>query len=105
VLGCLQASTHRAGFGADCLGAVKAATAVQLSDMRADSALYSACAAYAEARCPEQLAAASSEGAHDLPVRGVPTRRRMGVVFECVHDDLAQVRATARARATARVRY
>ena len=57
VLGCLQASTHRAGFGADCLGAVKAATAVQLSDMRADSALYSACAAYAEARCPEQLAA------------------------------------------------
>jgi len=29
----------------------------------------------------------------------------MGVVFECVHDDLAQVRATARARATARVRY
>ena len=42
VLGCLQGSTHRAGFGADCLGAVKAATAVQLSDMRADSALYSA---------------------------------------------------------------
>ena len=57
VLGCLQGSTHRAGFGADCLGAVKAATAVQLSDMRADSALYSACAAYAEARCPEQRAA------------------------------------------------
>ena len=131
VLGCLQGSTHRAGFGADCLGAVKAATAVQLSDMRAnpyiralglglasptiltltltltlasraDSALYSACAAYAEARCPEQLAAASSEGAHDLPVRGVPTRRRMGVVFECVHDDLAQVRAGAWAKARAR---
>ena len=36
VLGCLQGSTHRAGFGADCLGAVKAATAVQLSDMRAN---------------------------------------------------------------------
>ena len=42
---------------------------------RADSALYSACAAYAEARCPEQLAAAAGGGAHDLPVRGVPTRR------------------------------
>ena len=37
VLGCLQGSTNRAGFGPDCLGAVKAATAVQLSDMRADS--------------------------------------------------------------------
>ena len=24
-------------------------------------------------------------------MRGVPTRRRMGVVFECVHDDLAQL--------------
>ena len=37
VLDCLQGSTNRAGFGAICLGAVRAATAVQLSDMHAVS--------------------------------------------------------------------
>ncbi len=92
VLGCLQASTQRAGFGGACLAKVKEATQVQLSDMRADRALFGACAALAERSCPDQLAAARPRGASptEAVVRGVPSRRMMGVVFECVQDELSQ---------------
>ena len=96
VLACLQANALNPAFGGRCKAMIAEKTKAQLSDMRADMDLFSACREYTVKNCDEQWRRHLPPGAYDAhegysaALIETPSRRLMGVVYECVSDALYQ---------------